>query len=189
MVGRRYVDRVHVLFLLQQLAVIVVSRAAFIGAGAIARAVISFHQALGRLAAAHAKAGPELVRQLSEAGRRQVLAPTFVARAQQAARRLQQVVLTIFRVVFAEPVAIANRHHLYVRPRQQFHGHRLALSAQAYASQRKPVARRHKRRAQHMTRHDRETGYGPRKRAARKLTIPGKIHNNLQCGQMPRGSL
>ena len=30
----------------QQLAVIVVSRAAFIGAGAIARAVISFHQAL-----------------------------------------------------------------------------------------------------------------------------------------------
>ena len=68
MVGRRYIDRVHILFLLQQIAVIVVGRATFIGAGAIARAVISLDQALGRLAAAHAEAGPELVRELRKAG-------------------------------------------------------------------------------------------------------------------------
>ena len=63
MVGRSYVDGVHIFFLFQQLAVIDVSRATFIRTrgGAIARAVVRFDQALGRLAAPHAETGPELV--------------------------------------------------------------------------------------------------------------------------------
>ena len=119
------------------------------------------------------------MRELGEAGRRQVLAPVFIARAQQVARRLQQIVLAVLHVVFAEAVAVADGHYLHVGTRQQFHGDGLALAAEADAGQRNAVARGHKGRAQHVPGHDHESSRGPRECAARELAIAGMIHRNL----------
>ena len=126
-----HVHGVQIFFFGQQFAIIAIGVAAFVRAGIFVRAVVGFHQSLGRLAAAHAETARKLARELHRSGRGQVFAPFFVALAEQAAGGAQQRVGAVLDVILAALVAIANRDHLDFGARQQSHGDVLALAAEA----------------------------------------------------------
>ncbi len=148
-VGSGHVHGVETLFLLQQLPEVGIRRAAFVGSGCrtFARAVVGFHQPFGRLASSHAETCLEAVRQMRLAGRSEILAPILIPGTEQPARLAQQSVRSVLDVVPAALIAIADRNHLNLGPRQQVHRHRLSLPSESDGGEIDLVARRDVARA------------------------------------------
>jgi len=98
------------------------------------------------------------VRELNLAGRCQVGAPVFIARAEKAPRRFQNAIVVVLDVILAPLVAIADRDNLDVRAGKQLHGDVESLVAHADRGQRDAITGRNiTRPAEHVTRNNHES--------------------------------
>src|SRR5574341_2397115 len=111
-VRRRHVDGVQVRLLLQQLAEIHVSGAASVSLRLVETTVVSLNESLRRLAPADAQAGRKALCELNRAGGIPVFPPILETRPQQAPCLVQHGVRTVFGVLLAALIDIADRDYL-----------------------------------------------------------------------------